>query len=75
MLVSRSYQFPNIRIRIVNHRVLERLQEILLELEMRQFFLLQEAHGKLPEGIQCEEPNVWVIMTADLTKISVISRS
>jgi hypothetical protein len=58
----------------VNHRVLERLQEVLLELEMCQFFLLQEAHSKLSEGIQREEPNVRIVMTADLTIILDVSR-
>jgi len=55
----------------MNHRILERFQEVLLELEMRQFFLLQESHGKLPERIQREEPNVRIIMTANLKVISV----
>ena len=57
----------------MNHRVLEGFQEVFLELEMRQLFLLQETHGKLSEGIQCKESNMGVIMTANLAAIPVIS--
>jgi len=73
-LVSEPYQLPDIWIRVVNHRVLEGFQEVLLELEMRQLFLLQETHGELSEGIQCEESNMRVIVTANLVAIPVISR-
>ena len=50
----------------MNHRVLERPQEVLLELEVGQLLLLQEAHGKLPQSIEGEEADVNVLVTADL---------
>ena len=59
----------------MGHRVLERLQEVFLKFEVRQFFLLQEPHSKLSEGVQCEEPDVRVVMTADLAVISVVLQS
>ena len=74
-MISWAYQFSYIRIRVMGHCVLERLQEILLELEMRQFFFLQEPHSELSEGIQREEPNMRIVMTADLTAVSVISQT
>ena len=50
----------------MDHGVLERPQEVLLELEVRQLLLLQEAHRKLPERVQGEEAHVWVLVTTDL---------
>jgi hypothetical protein len=65
-------QFSDIWVRVVGHGIFERLQEVLLELEVGQFFLLQEPHSKLSERIQREEANVRITMTADLAGISVI---
>ena len=72
--LSWTYQLSDIWVWIVGHGILERFQKVLLELEMGQFFLLQEPHGKLPERIQCEETDMRITMTADLVKISVTPR-
>lgn len=50
----------------MDHRVLERFQEIFLELEMRQLVLLQEPHSELTQSIQREKANVWVVVATDL---------
>lgn len=50
----------------MDHRVLERLEEVLLELEVRELLLLEEAHGELTEGVQGEEADVGVVVAADL---------
>ncbi len=39
----------------VRHDVLERLEEVLLELETSQFLNLHEAHRQLPEGVERKE--------------------
>jgi hypothetical protein len=38
-LSRHAYHFPGIRVDIMSHCILEWLQEIFLELEMRQFIL------------------------------------
>lgn len=50
----------------MRHRVLEGLQEILLEFEVRELFFLQKAHGQLPQRIERKEPDVRVVVAADL---------
>jgi len=50
----------------VDHCVLEWLQEVLLEHEMGQLFLLQETHSQLAQGIESKEADMSVRMTADL---------
>jgi hypothetical protein len=52
----------------VNHSILKGFQEVLLEFEVRQFFLLQKAHCKLAQGIESEKANVRIAMTADLSR-------
>jgi hypothetical protein len=37
-----AYQLSDIGVRVMDHGVLERLQEVFLELEMRQLFLFQK---------------------------------
>ncbi len=64
--ISKPYHISNVRIRIVRHGVLKRSQEILLELEMGQLFLLEEPHSKLPQRVEGKEPDMGVAMTADL---------
>lgn len=46
--------------------MLERLQKVLLELEMGQLFFLQKSHGKLPQGIKGKETNMGIIVTTNL---------
>lgn len=53
----------------MNHGILERLQEILLELEVRQFLFLKEAHGKLSKGIKSKEGYVRICVGANLIMI------
>ena len=50
----------------MDHGVLERLEEVLLELEVRQLVLLEEPHRKLTERVERKEADVGVIVTADL---------
>ena len=66
--ILRSYHISNLRIRIVRHGVLERSQEILLELEMGQLLLFEEPHSKLPQRVEGKEPNMGITMTADLQR-------
>ena len=51
------------------HCVLERLKEVFLELEVRQFFLLQEPHRQLAQSIQGKEGNVRIGVRADLVEM------
>ena len=46
--------------------VLKRPEEVLLELEVGQLLLLQEAHGELAQRIEGEEADVRVLVTANL---------
>ena len=64
-----TYHISDFRIMIVDHRVLERLQEIFLKFEVRQLFFFKESHGELPKGVQCKEANVRIIVTAHLHSI------
>jgi len=50
----------------MDHGVLERFQEVFLEFEMRQLFLLQKTHGKLTQRVQGKDADMWVIVTAYL---------
>ena len=50
----------------MRHGVLERSQEILLELEVRQLLLFEEPHSKLSQRIKGKEPYMRVTMTTDL---------
>ena len=52
----------------MDHGVLERAQEVLLELEVGQFLFLQEPHGQLAESVQSEERNMGVIVATDLSQ-------
>ena len=61
-----TYHIADIRVGVVNHRIFERLEEVLLEHEMGQLLLLQETHCQLPQRVQREEPNVDVRMTTHL---------
>jgi hypothetical protein len=69
------HHISNVRITVVGHSVLERFQKILLELEVRQLFLLQESHGQLTEGVQGEEADMWIIVTTDLQSANIQSAS
>ena len=69
-----THHISDIRIIIVDHRILEGLQEVLLKLEVRQFFLLQEAHGQLPQRIKSEESNVWIVVAANLQSFSLCKK-
>lgn len=50
----------------MNHGVLKRFQELLLEAEVRQLVFLQEIHGKLAQSIESEEADIGIVVTADL---------
>ena len=50
----------------MNHGVLERLEEVLLELETGQFFFLQKTHGELPQRVQGEIADMSIAVAADL---------
>ena len=50
----------------MHHRVLERSQEVLLELEVRKLFLFKEPHGKLSQVVQSEERDMGIVVTAHL---------
>jgi len=52
----------------VDHGVLERFEEILLELEMRQLVLLEETHGELTKSVESEEGDVGVVVAANLIR-------
>lgn len=56
-------------VRIMHHGILERLQEVLLEIEVCQFLLLQEAHRQLSERVESQERNVCIGMTAYLVEM------
>ena len=62
----KPYHISNLRIRIVRHGILERSQEILLELEVRQLLLFEEPHSKLPQRVEGKEPDMGITMTTDL---------
>jgi hypothetical protein len=47
-MLYRAHHLPGIRIFVVDDRVLEGPEEILLETKMGQFFLFQKVHGQLP---------------------------
>ena len=53
----------------MNHRMLKGFQEVFLELEMGQFFLLQEPHSKLTKSIEGEEGNMRIVVTANLVEM------
>jgi hypothetical protein len=50
----------------VDHRVLERLEEVLLKLEVRELLLFEKAHRELPERVERKEADVGVVVAADL---------
>lgn len=50
----------------MDHRVLERFEEVLLELEMRQLVLLEETHSELTKSVESKEGDVGVVVAADL---------
>ena len=58
----------------MDHGVLERLEKILLELEVRQLLLLQEAHRQLPQRVQREEADVRITVAAHLPAAKISSR-
>ena len=47
--------------------MLERSQEIFLELEVRQLVDLEESHGKLPQRIEGKKYNANIGMASDLS--------
>ena len=53
----------------MDHGVLERPQEVLLELEVGQLLILQEAHRQLPQRIEREKADMGVLVTADLIEV------
>lgn len=50
----------------MDHGVLEWLEEVFLELEARQLFLLQEAHGQLSQSVKGKIADVNVAVAANL---------
>lgn len=64
-----SYHVANIWVGVVDHRVLKRPEEILLELEMRELLLFQKAHSQLTEGVESEKSDMRVIMTTHLIEV------
>lgn len=50
----------------MDHGVLEWLEEVFLELEAWQLFLLQEAHGQLPQSVEGKIADVNVAVAANL---------
>jgi len=56
----------------VGHRVFKWLQEVFLKFEMGQFFLFQETHRKLTEGIQGENADMGVIMATYLNRLVIL---
>ena len=65
-----THHLPGIRIFVVYNGVLERAEEVFLEAEMRQLFLLQKVHRQLPKRIERKEADIGVIMTAHLLEVS-----
>jgi hypothetical protein len=65
---DQTHHLPGIRVLVVDDRVLEGSEEILLETEMRQFFLFQEVHRQLPQRIQRKEADIRVIMATHLSR-------
>jgi len=51
----------------VDHGILEWLKEVFLELEAWQFFLLQEPHSQLSQGVKGEITDVNIAVAANLT--------
>jgi hypothetical protein len=62
----KAYHISDLRVRIVRHRVLERSQEIFLELEVWQLLLFEEPHSELSQGIEGKESDMRVTMATDL---------
>ena len=62
-----------VRVGVVDHGVLERLEEVLLKLEVRELVLLQEAHRQLAKRVQREEADVRAVVAADLHKGTIVS--
>ena len=52
----------------MHHSILERLQEVLLELETWQLFLFQEAHRELSQRVQSEIADVGIAVAAHLER-------
>jgi hypothetical protein len=50
----------------MHHRMLEWLQEILLEFKTGEFLLFQEAHGELPQRVQCKVADMSIAVAANL---------
>jgi hypothetical protein len=59
---------PSVRVVVVHHRVLERLEEVLLKLEVGEFFLLEETHRELTKRVEGEERDLGVGVTSDLSR-------
>lgn len=61
-----THHVADIGVGVVDHGIFERPQEVLLELEVCELFLLQEAHGQLTKSVQGEEPDVRVLVATHL---------
>ena len=66
LLEALQYHVPGIGIGVVDHSVLEWLEEIFLEPEARQLFLLQEAHSQLSQSVKGKIADVNVAVAANL---------
>lgn len=51
---------------VVDHGVLERLEEVLLELEVGELLLLEEAHGKLAKRVEGKEGDLGICVASNL---------
>lgn len=56
----------SVHVGVVDHGVLERAEEILLELEIGELLLLEEVRGHLSERVEGEEADLDVGVAADL---------
>lgn len=59
----------------MDHRVLERFEEVLLKLEMRQLVLLEETHSELTKSVESKEGDVGVVVAADLIRRKATAKS
>jgi hypothetical protein len=63
---GRAHEVAQVVGALVGVDVLERLEELLLELVVAELVLLQELHGQLPQRIQRKPRDVHVLVTAHL---------
>lgn len=50
----------------MNHGIFEGFKEVLLELKMEQLLFFQKSHRQLTEGVQREESDMRIAVTANL---------